>query len=367
VGTTAAAFGGDRMADDLAPALAHVPGVGPHAHQLALALVVAMVSFLSLILGELVPKSLALRAAESYALLIGRPLRMLARAARPLVWLLTASSNAVLRLFGDKTSFTEARLSPEELQELVEEAARAGALDARTSEIASRALEFRDLSAAAVMVPRTEIVAWPVDASPDRLQTLAEETRHARVPVYEGTIDNVVGYVALREMLAIAMRGEALSLRRVMRPVHFVPATIRAVDLLKALQAQRVPLAIVVDEVGGVAGLVTMEDLAEELIGEFIGEHEPPPMAMEPAADGTLMVQGTTPVREVNRALSLELPEGEGWTTLAGLCIHLAGRIPQSGTRITAPDGTVLEVLEASSRRVRSVRVHPRRPDPDAR
>ena len=157
-GATAAAFGGASVAERLAPTLARITGLAHYAHQLAFALVVALVSYLTLVLGELVPKSLALRASERYALLVARPLLALSSFARPIVWLLTQSSNLFLRPFGDRTTFTEARLSVEELEQLVDEAGRAGALDEPTAEIASRALAFRDLTAGDVMVPRTEVV-----------------------------------------------------------------------------------------------------------------------------------------------------------------------------------------------------------------
>lgn len=186
VGATAAAFGGDIFAEPLASLLGRVSWLAPHARGLGLTIVVVTVSYLSLVLGELVPKSLALRHAEAYALLAGKPLRWLSFGARPVVWLLTASSNAVLRLFGDRTSFTEARLSPDEIQEMVDEAARVGTLDPRTSEIASRALEFRDLSVAEVMVPRVDIAALPKGATGDELRQVLARKLYSRLPVYEG-------------------------------------------------------------------------------------------------------------------------------------------------------------------------------------
>ncbi len=159
VGATAAAFGGATLAGELAALLAPLPILGPYAPELALGAVVSAISALSIVLGELVPKSLALRAAERYALLAGRPLLAISQAARPVVWLLTRASNLVLRPFGDRTTFTESRVSAEELEALVDEAGQLGALDQPTAEIASRALAFRDLTAADVLVPRSRIVA----------------------------------------------------------------------------------------------------------------------------------------------------------------------------------------------------------------
>lgn len=359
VGATAAAFGGASLARRLAPAVAAVPGLERWAEQIALGLVVALVSYLSLVVGELVPKSLALHAPERYALLAGRPLLGLSWLARPLVWLLTKSSNLVLRPFGDRTTFAEARLSVEELEQLVDEAGRAGALDAPTAEITSRALAFRDLTAADVMVPRSKVNGLPRDASPEELKRLLLEEGRSRMPVYDGTLDNVVGYVMAKDLAAMAWEKELIVLADLVRPVHFVPQTARAVQVLRDLQTRRTQIAVVVDEHGGVAGLITLEDLVEELVGEIVGEREEAETLFQRQPDGSALVKGEAPVREVNRALGLELPEGEDYSTVAGLCIALSGAVPERGARLLL-EGAELEVLDASPRVVRLVRIRPR-------
>jgi magnesium and cobalt exporter, CNNM family len=356
VSSTAAAFGGASIAGRLAPGLARLPGVGPYASELALALVVALVSFLSLVLGELVPKSIALRSAERYALAMGRPLLGLSWVARPMVWLLTAASNLILRPLGDRTTFSEARLSAEELEQLVDEAGRVGALDAPTAEIASRALAFRDLTAADVMVPRSRMVGLPRDASTEDLKRLLLEQGRTRMPVYDGTLDNVVGYVMAKDLAAMAWERELIVLEDLVRPVHFVPETARAVHVLRDLQRRRTQIAVVVDEHGGVAGLLTLEDLVEELVGDILGEREEPVPLYQVEPDGSALVRGDAPIREVNRALDLDLPEGD-YTTVAGLCIALSGAVPERGARLATQDGTAIEVVEATPRVVRLVRL----------
>lgn len=359
IGAAAAAFGGEVFADKLAAVAARVPILMPHAKQIGFALVVSIITYLSVVFGELVPKSLALRAAESYSLLVGGLLLGLAYVARPVVWLLTTSSNLVLRLFGDRTSFSEARLSPDELQELVEEAAKTGTLDPRTSEIASRAIDFRHLTASAVMVPRDQILALPRAATQAETRAAFQSQIHTRVPVYEGAVDNIIGYVALKDLVLQSLRNEPFSLQPFVRPALFVPESFKATDLLQRMQQQRGSLALVVDEQGVLLGLVTIEDLLEELVGEIVSEYDRAPTTVSREADGSALVLGVTPVREVNRVLGLNLPESASFSTLAGVCIHLAGHIPQQGTRLTAPDGTILEITEASPRRVRQVRLHP--------
>lgn len=357
VTAAAAAFGGDAFADRLARLVARIPALATYAKQCGFALVVALIAYLSVVFGELVPKSLALRAAEGYALLVGGLLLGLSYVVRPVAWLLTASSNLVLRLFGNRTSFSEVRLSPDELQALVEEAAQTGALDERTSEIAARAIEFRRLAATSVMVPRSQILALPRTATQEQTLAAFQTQIHTRIPVYEGAVDNVIGYVALKDLVMQSLRSEPFTLQPFLRPPLFVPESIQAVDLLQRMQKQQGSLALIVNEQGGLQGLVTIEDLIEELVGEIIGEYERAPMAIHRDGDGSALIQGLTPVREVNRALGLKLLESSKFSTLAGLCIYLAGHIPAQGTKLTSPDGTELEIVEATPRRVRQIRL----------
>jgi putative hemolysin len=361
IGATAAAFGGTTIATRIAPLLARLPWLAPHAESVAIAIVVALVSFLSLVLGELVPKSVALQASERFALLAARPLLGLSWIASPVVRLLTGASNAVLAPFGDRTTFTEARLSAEELSQLVEEATRTGALDEKAGEIASRAIDFAGLRASDVMVPRGRIVALPRDASEEELRRVLLEEGHARVPVYDRTLDDVAGYLVAREALALVWEKSLVVLDDIIRPALFVPETAPAAQVLRDLQAHQAHLAIVVDEHGGVAGLVTLEDLVEELVGEILGEAEEAAPWVVRDASGTALVRGDAPVREVNRELGIDLQEQRRYTTVAGLCIALAGGIPAPGTQLAARDGSVLEVVEATPRQVRRVRVTPAR------
>ncbi len=359
IGAAAGAFGGATIARDLAPYLEGV--LGDHARDVAMAIVIAAVSFLSVVLGELVPKSLALRYADGYAFLIARPLLRLSRLMRPLVWFFTASSNVVLRLFGDRTSFTETRTSREELRQLVEEAARAGSVDARSSEIATRALELADVMVAETMVRREKIVAIPRDASSEEVQRVLLEEGHSRMPVYDGDLDHIVGYVVARDVLALAWEQHLIAVADIIRPLFAVPLTAKVGTVLRDMQARRIQIAVVVDEHGGTAGLVTAEDLVEELVGDIFGEDELPEQSMRVDPDGTALVPGWLPIRKVNRAFQTALPITRDSTTIAGLCLALALAVPPAGSKLSAPDGTVLEVVDASPRRVRTVRLH-RRP-----
>ncbi|HWU90448.1 MAG TPA: hemolysin family protein [Kofleriaceae bacterium] len=360
-GTAAAAFGGARLEHSLAQVFQQV-GLG---HGASLFTVIVMIVFLELVVGELVPKSLALRYSDRYSFLTARPLLLLSQLMRPLVWLLTVVSNFVLRFVGDKTTFTEARLSRDELQQLVEEAAKTGSVDPRASEIASRALGFGEVTVAEVMVPRTRVVALRRGAPPEEVQRVILEEGHSRMPVYDGSIDNIVGYVVARDVLALAWEKGLVVLEDILRPPHKVPESTRALDLLREMQRRRIQMAVVVDEQGGVSGLVTTEDLIEELVGDIMSEDDVPEQFFTREPAGTILVQGWASVRKVNRDLHLDLPVGKDRTTIAGLCMSLAEAIPQAGERLTTDNGTVLEVIEASPRRVRRVRIHPVANHPD--
>lgn len=360
VSATAAAFGGSSVARRLAPGLAELGVPEPWADDIALAAVVALVSYLSIVVGELVPKSLALHRSETYALAVARPLLALSWIARPLVRLLTSSSNVLLAPLGDRTTFTETRHSAEELQHIVEEAAKAGTVHPDVGEIASRAIDFADLTAGDVMVPREQVVVLSRHAAPAEVQRLLLEHGHSRIPVFDGRVDNVVGYINVKDLLAMAWERELIVLDDLVRPAFFVPDATPAVELLREMRRRHTLIAMVVDERGGMEGIVTMEDLVEELVGEIFSEHvkhEPELFRREPA--GTVLLDGAAPVREVNRALDLALPEDEGWNSVAGLCLATVGRIPAVGERIALANGITLEVVEATPRRVRTVRVHP--------
>jgi|SRR6478735_1248608 len=366
VGASAAAFGGASLAERLTPFLMGFPLTAEQAEAIAIGLVVAIVSFLSVVVGELVPKSLALRGAERYALLIARPILVLAWLARPVVWLLSASANIVLRPFGDSTTFTEARHSAEELSVLVEEAARSKAIHPEAGEIASRVLDLPNLTAADVMVPRQQAVMIALDTSPQELTRILAKHKFSRFPVYDQGVDDIVGYVNVRDLLVPALEARPLALRSALQKVYFVPESKKVVDLLRDMQ-QHVPIAVVVEEHGGTSGIVTIEDLLEEMVGEIFSEHvRPPPRSIAPEPTGSTLVQGNVPIRDINRSLRIDLPEDGGFTTIGGLCMALAGRMPRSGDVLDAEGGIRLHVVEATPRRVLAVRIVVAPPEPEA-
>lgn len=362
VGATAAAFGGASLSEELVPWLSRVEVLAPRAEAVALLVVVGVISYLSVVVGELVPKSLALRVSERYALLASRPLLAMAKLAAPAAWILTASSNVILRSFGDRTNFLEGRVSLQELQEIVGEATRSGSIDAGTAELASRVIDMSQLTAEEVMVHRRYVVMLRDTATPDEVKEIFLRTGHRRIVVHGRTTDDVKGYVSWRDVMQRVLECAETEVGELLRPVHFVPQTRTAVSLLHEMREKRMHLTIVLDEHGGVAGLVTLEDLLEELVGEIEREQADPGAAIDNQgpADGPLVIPGQTPIRDVERMLRRDFGDASARaTTMGGLAVSLAGdRVPATGESVEG-FGLRLEILDASARRVRRLAVKP--------
>jgi len=360
IGTTAGAFAGSTLALHLIPLLQSIAWLRPYAEEAAVGLVVAFISYLSIVAGELVPKSLALRIPTLYGRVVATPLLWLSKVSSPVVWLLASSSNLLLKVFGDRTSFTEARLSIEEIQHLVEDAAKVGSLHPGAGSIASRAIEFSELTVVDVMVPRHLVVSVAVEASLAEVAAQLGRTPFSRLPLYEGTRDDIVGYLAAKDL--VLRGGSASCARDLQRKALYVPESLAAIRLLKRLQRERQQIAFVVDEQGTFAGLVTMEDLLEELVGDIFSEfREETIQEIRWTEDGTALLPGSTSLREINRHLALELAEGASWTTLGGLCLSLAGHVPGPGEIIVLEETLEAEIVAAHGVRIVSVRLRRRK------
>jgi putative hemolysin len=356
IGATAAAFGGATLAAEASPFIARLGLSEDTAENIALGMVVVFVSYLSLVLGELVPKSLALKWPERYALASSPIIHVLARISAPVVWFLTASSNAVLRFFGDRTSFSESRISRDELLHLVDEAGEAGEVHPRASDIASRAIELGSLRVSAVMIPRGGVRFIALDAHREELIALIDEREEDRFVVARGPED-IVGYVTARDIAQMFAKGVD-GLTSKIRPVHIVPETALALDVLDILQSRRIPIAIVVDESGSIEGTVDIDDLADEVVGALVAG-SPETIEYVREADGALLISASARVHVVNRLLDLDLPQSPRWSTLGGLVLHEFGAMPPAGTSVVLADGTSLDVVEVSSRRIQRLRIHP--------
>ena len=364
VSAGAAAYGGASVAGPLQSTLERVGVSQDIAKEMALLAVVVVVGFLSVVIGELVPKSLALRRSERLALAVAPLLKVIAQLTHPLAWLLTATSNLVLRPLRDQTTFSEARLSAEEVQLVLSEAGRSGSIDVRSADIAIRALDLADLSALAVSVPRHKVDALSIDASLAAAVAVALESGHARLPVFGETPDDIEGYVHSRDLLTAYVAGHQVALAALIKQPLLVPWSTRAVDLLQQMRTTNEAMALVTDEHGGLAGLVTFEDLVREVIGEIRSNTQQEPPSIQPQPDGTVLLTGSAPIREVNRVLGRNLPESPQFTTIAGLCAATAGHIPQPPEEIEiARAHCRLLVMAASPQRVDAVLLIPDQTD----
>ncbi|HEY4254453.1 MAG TPA: hemolysin family protein [Roseomonas sp.] len=354
VGVLAGAFGGARLGAKLGEVLATIPGMAPYADEVAFALVVLLITYLSLIVGELVPKQLALRHPERIAMFMARPLSTLARFSGPVVWLLGRSSALVLRLLGVARS-TDQGVTEEEVKAVVAEGAQAGALETEERHMIERVLRLADKPVRALMTPRPE-VAW-IDQA-DTPEVLAERLRAetvTRFVVADGRVDNVIGLVIAKDLLDQLLRGETMSLAAALRQPMVLPDTLSALDAMERLKGDRLGLALVMDEYGSFEGVVTASDLLEAIIGEL--EPAPPPGAAGAVTrhDGSLLLDGMLPSDELRARLDLpELPGAGTYHTVAGLMLALLKRVPKEGDRI-AWAGWRFEIVDMDGRRVDKV------------
>jgi putative hemolysin len=355
VGTLASAVGGATAVEALTPWLAGL-GAGGWAAPLALALVILVITYVSLVIGELVPKAIALRNPERVACFAAGVIAWLSRVVGGVVTVLSGSTRAVLRLLGLHAPAGTVPVSEEEVRYLLREGAAAGVFERTETELVHKVFDFTDTRVSAIMTPRPDILGLDVDTPPDRVLAAAAEIGHSRIPVYRRSVDDPVGVVSLKDLMRAVARGEPPALAALVHPPLFVPETVPVTVLLREFQRSHQSLALVVDEYGAIVGLVTIEDVLEEIVGEIREEHEPATGVLTRLADGIYVTDGDEPIREVAAALGLPPPEAPGYQTVAGLILHTLGRIPTPGTAISL-GGWRWTVLEMEGPRIMRVRI----------
>jgi CBS domain containing-hemolysin-like protein len=320
------------------------------------AIALAIVTFLHVVFGELAPRGVALAHPEDVARWLTPPLLGFAWLMAPFTNLLTRSSQVVLRAFGLRPTRENVH-SAEELRMLVEQSEEGGALQTQDADLLEGVFEFSEKNARDVMTPRTAIDALPIDASLDETVALITESQRSRYPVYENTIDDIVGIVLAKDVIPILRSPPRdFSLRNIARKVHVVPGSRQVEEVLADFKRLKEHMAIVLDEYGGTAGLVTMEDLLEEIVGEILDEYDEQPEHPERASADIVIVPGATDVAELNERYGLKVPEDD-YTTIGGYVFGALGRLPTVGDRIAA-GGAVFSVTEMDGRRVDSLAVN---------
>ncbi|MBE7209755.1 MAG: HlyC/CorC family transporter [Gluconacetobacter diazotrophicus] len=347
-------FGGAAIAERLAPMLARVPAFRPFAHELALALCVIVITALMLVLGELVPKQLALRQPEVIASRLSLPLLILARVAAPAVWGLSRSSAVVLRLFGVTRTARET-VTEEELRALIAESAQTGVLEHEERDMIERLLRLADRPVRAIMTPRHELTWIDRRAGEEALRSLIKESRHTRVVVCDGDVDEPVGVIPVKDVLDALLDGEALSVEALMHRPAVVPDSMSAVDVLEQLRSLPLGMVLVLDEYGSFEGVATAADVFDAIVGEA-PEPGAEPTGVNTDGEGVAILDGTVAADEVKDRLGLsDLPAQGSYHTLGGLILALLRRVPAPGDKI-AFSGWLFEVLEMDGRRVHRVR-----------
>ncbi len=356
VGIFAGAFGGSAYAAEVARTIARVEFLAPYSNQIAYAAIVAVLTYLSVVVGELVPKQLALSAPERLACIVAPPMVGLVRLSRPIVQLLSFSSSILVRIFGLRPG-AKHHVTEEEVGMVMEEAIKSGSIDETEEAIASRALRLADRPVSSIMTPRMDVLLIGIDdPREDILEALLHGT-HSNFPVFRKRHDEVIGVLPLKESLRCIGR-EGLprddaemraQLERLMRPPVFIAATAPCTEALETMRREKTHFAIVVDEYGGLAGVLTNHDLLEALVGYIPSDkHEDEPIVTR--GDGTLLVGGWVPIEDVAGRLEAEI-EGVSHESVAALLIRKFGRIPSEGES-AVEYGIKLEVVDRDGPRI---------------
>jgi putative hemolysin len=348
-------FGGARLALQLEIWLHQFPQLGRFAEPLSIAVVVVLTTYLTLVLGELVPKHLALRHPETLAARVARPIARMAAISLPLVWLLGKSTNLVLRVFALNRA-PQKDVTEEELKALLAEGTQSGELEHEERDMIERVLRLADKPVRAIMTPRTHL-AW-IDRSdtPKEIIDTLKAASYSRFVVCDGSIDNVVGVVHAKDILDRILDGAELSVAAALRQPLVIPDTVTALDALERLKSDPLGIALVMDEYGSFEGVVTAADVLEAIVGDPTDSEKQPGTGPDPA-DTILLMDGMMPVDELKSRLHLpELPAQGSYHTLGGLLLALLRRVPRAGDRIVFA-GWRFEVVEMEGRRVDKVRV----------
>ncbi len=354
-GATAATLGGVFAVEAVEPFFERFPLLRPWGEGVAVTVVIFGISYLSIVFGELIPKSLALKYPDQIALGLARPLSCLSRVLAPVMRILTRSTQIFLRSVG-KNVMPGTLVSEEEIKFLIREGRERGIFNQTEQDLIHSVFEFNDISVKEVMIPRPKVQAISVDIAPHDLLKEVMRYKSSRYPVYREALNNIVGILYFKDVMDTLIREEKIDLQKMIRPAYFVPETMKIGFLLRELQRRRIQMAIVVNEYGSVEGLVTMEDLIEEIVGEIQDEHDLERRPVEQLADGSLVIDASLAIRDLNQDYALSIPESPHYETLGGFLLFHLQSMPKGGD-IVQHEGRKYTVVDIEGRRIARAKV----------
>ncbi|MCX7908323.1 MAG: hemolysin family protein [Ignavibacteria bacterium] len=328
------------------------------AEKISLPLAFVLITILHIVFGELAPKSYAILRAEKTALLVSIPLRIFYFLFKPFIWLLNEFANSTLRFLGIGVRENRDIHSEEEIREILKYSYKLGTLEATKEKLLQNVFDFSFITAKQIMVPRNKIVAIEKNMSIEKIFEKFRTEGYSRMPVYENTIDDIVGVIYAKDLLYLFNQSnyDDFQIGRILRKPLCVKETQRIQDILKLMQREKVHLAIVLDEFGGTAGLITIEDILEELVGEIQDEFDEEQPLIKKLNENEYEINAETPIDEILESLSIEIPKSKEYETIGGYIAFLAGRIPVVGERFYFED-FYIEVVSASERKVGKVKL----------
>lgn len=329
----------------------------PYSNTIAVVVVTIILSYFTLVFGELVPKRIALQKAEAFSLFVVQPIYIISKILSPFIKLLSLSTNGFLHLIGMKTENLEEAVSEEEIKKMLETGSENGVFNEIEKEMINSIFSFDDKTAKDVMVPRREVFAIDIEEPLEKILDEILETRHSRIPVYEEQIDNIIGILQVKDVMIEARKKsfEEVDIRALLKEAFFVPDGKSTDELFREMQKTKNRMAVLIDEYGGVSGILTVEDLVEEVMGEITDEHEEEVVELQKIGEKEYLLDGSILIEELNEKLNLKL-ETENYDTLSGYLIEELGYIPKdSGQCELDADGVHFKILEVKEKRIRKV------------
>lgn len=352
-GFLSSAFASDTFADILAPSLNNIfPAISVEAFRgISIVIITIILSFFTLVFGELVPKRLAMKYYEKVAYASIGIIRFISIIASPFVKILTKSTNIISKIFGISENEEEI-VTEEEIKMMIDEGEEKGTIEQEEKEMINNIFEFNDITVSEVMTHRTDIFSIDISSSIEDILKDLDDYKYSRVPVYSETIDNIEGILFVKDLLKYFRTKKPLKIKNIIREAYFVSENKPINELFKDLQRNKMQMAIVIDEYGGTAGLVTMEDLLEEIVGNIFDEYDDIENEIEKIDDNTFLISGKISVNELKKVLGIEVPEGE-YETLSGYLLELLGRVPEDDEKpIIETDKVTYKIEEYEDKRI---------------